>query len=222
MIKDLNKLEQLEQKVQDLERKLEEKTSLEDAVREMEKRLNVYEEKIRSDKGEINLKKNFVIKNRKGKIPGRSDNEDNVITMYFNDIKTGDLNHIYMGTAAADGYFNNSVFSGFVTRKENAPNILNNGTIQFSLIRDEDIDSEGRLKPTLRTEPNISIYAQEIDGTSAEGDSINIVSRREGGRAYLYHINETTGDYNRIVVDRDGFWKETGNFVSGDITKTAL
>lgn len=88
-----NKLEKLEKKVQDLERKLEEKTSKQEATREMEARLAGYQDFVRSDKGEIMLKKNAYIKNRRGIF----DWAENVLALGFNNTDRGRLNQIQIG-----------------------------------------------------------------------------------------------------------------------------
>lgn len=127
-----NKLEKLERKVEELERKLQEKTSLEETVREMEKRLMVYEDKIRSDRGEMVLKKNLVMENRRAidakSIEGRLDPaSDNSFTVYFNDSQAGRLNHIFLGTASAKGFYNTALISGESTIKENIPDVTFEG-----------------------------------------------------------------------------------------------
>jgi len=129
-----NKLEKLERKVEELERKLQEKTSMEETVREMEKRLTLYEDKIMSDKGEITLKKNFVIKNRKAiehtSAEGRINPEtDNSALFYFNNYEKGRLNHIFFGSASAEGLLNTSLLSTSLVIKDDIKKIKINGDI---------------------------------------------------------------------------------------------
>ena len=178
-----NKLEKLERKVEELERKLQEKTSLEDTVREMEKRLMLYEDKIRSDKGEIVLKKNFVIKNRKGaaidKGAGIIDpNRDNTVTMFFNDKREGRINNLFIGSNSALGDFNSQTISIEVIKKDDIGSVNvpvtpaqkeffnydsntiktenpNNGRIQAILYREKDLDERG--VPVAPRTPNLIV-----------------------------------------------------------------
>lgn len=234
MIDQSNKIEQLEKRINDLERKLEKMVSMEDVNRETEKRLNTYESNIRSDRGDVTLKKNFVIKNRKGiqdtqRSPGVEPEKDNVVTMYFNERNTGRLNHIFLGDSAlSGGNYNNSVLSGTVVHKDDVISTNpNNGRVQFSLVREDYLKGDGTLKPGLTSVANFAIFAEEVGGEGKTGDSVGMYSRGDssassGSGSYVYHINTDTGDYNSIQVDKDGFWKESGNLLDGTSSRTAL
>ena len=154
-----NKLEKLERKVEELERKLQEKTSMEETIREMEKRLTVYEGKIRSDKGEVALKKNFVIKNRKAiehtSAEGRINPEtDNSALFYFNNYEKGRLNHIFFGSASAEGLLNTSLLSTNLVIKDDIKKISE----EIWKLADEEfnINSTKQLKEILFEKIKIS------------------------------------------------------------------
>jgi len=207
-----NKLEKLEQKVEEMERQLKQKTTLENTVKEMEKRLMIYEDKIRSDKGEVTLKKNFVIKNRKGKIPGRSENLDNVGLLYFNDVKTRELNHIFIGSAGSDGFNNNTCVVIRSVKNENGPNIVNNGNIEISLYKEEDLDNNGVVVSGIS---NFNIAdLQSMYGSLKEAGAISSIPDEEGiyvqangqgkdGFAALAHYEDTGALNTAISVYKD-------------------
>jgi len=199
-----NKLEKLEQKVEEMERQLKQKTTLENTVKEMEKRLMIYEDKIRSDKGEVTLKKNFVIKNRKGKIPGRSGKiEDNTVLMYFNERRTGDLNSIIFGSASAGGFNNNSLLSFEAMQKDDVDLSANNGKIQMFLTRGDEKTTDvvthlaiGDVRGQ-NTTSNPNLIPDE-DGVFAQ------LVGTDDGTATIAHYNYSTGKETYIKATKDG------------------
>ena len=167
---DKNKIEQLEQKVAQLERKLEQMSSKEEIIRDIENRLTVYDDTIRSDKGEVMLKKNLVMENRKAidvqSIDGILDPAtDNTFTLYFNDSQGGRLNHMFLGTASAKGFYNTSLISSEAVIKENIPDVNylgenytnpHNGMIRWKLYNQKyfkngmpDVESPDGEQPNL-------------------------------------------------------------------------
>ncbi len=88
-----NKVEQLERKIEELERKVQQLPEKDFVIRELETRLSAYESEIRSDKGNIILKKNAYIKNRKGIF----DWAENVLALGFNKTNPSKLNQIQIG-----------------------------------------------------------------------------------------------------------------------------
>ncbi len=218
-----NKLEKLEKKVQELERKLQEKTSKDEATREMQARLAGYQDMVRSDKGDITLKKNFVIKSRKGKrdpekSPGIDPQRDNVATFSFNDRESGRLNHIFIGDASLEGGFRNSVLGGTAIVAEDVDKrIPNNGKIQFKLAREDDLDKDGVMKAG--TLNNIDIFTREgaTGDTSIPGDMVSIIALREGGEVNLYYLADDW-HYHRLAVGKNGVGIGQGNgLVDGGI-----
>ena len=212
---DKNKIEQLEQKVAQLERKLEQMSSKEEIIRDMENRLGVYDDTIRSDNGKIVLKKNFIIENRRGvdspNDPGTiSPKTDNTVTMFFNDKLPGRINGIYIGDASAKGNFNNSTVSVSATKKSGIPptkinlstaqkeffntdkdsveiDNRNNGRIQMSVYEPSDFNSDG--VPVFKKNVNFLMVP-----VSSELSSAVVEKGREN----------TSGIGVQLVADGDG------------------
>ena len=215
---DKNKIEQLEQKIAQLERKLEQMSSKEEIIRDMENRLGVYDDTIRSDNGELILKKNFVINSRKGKIvgsrnPGVDPKTDNVVTFSFNDRQSGRLNHIFLGDASAEAGFRNSVLSGTAVVAEDVDKrITNNGKIQFSLYREDKIGPDGI--PIATAFPNISVFTRESEtkDLSKPGDNVRLIASREYGEVSLFYVGDDF-NYHRLSVGKDGVRVGSGNVV---------
>ena len=198
-----NKLEQLEKKVEEMERQLKQKTTLENTVKEMEKRLMIYEDKIRSDKGEVTLKKNFVIKNRKGKVPGRDDdNVDNTVIMYFNGRRTGDLNSIILGSASAGGFHNNSLVSLEVAQKNDVEPSANNGKIQMFLVR-EDQDRDTTLSNLVIGDLRGQNTTDDPNSIPDEDGVFAYLTGTDDGTAAIANYNYSTGDFNYVEVTKD-------------------
>jgi hypothetical protein len=211
-----NKLEQLERKVQELERKLEQKTSKDDSVREVEARLAGYQDHVRSDKGEVILKKNFVIENRKAlkdtTIEGKiSPDTDNSATLYFNNVDRSRLNHLFLGYASAKGNYNTSVLSGAVVNKENIPRVKidgenypnpNNGIIQFKVFHQKYFDSNG-----------LPIY------TSPDGGQPNIVV---GERGLFAGQEGVEGVVSQVVGTGKNPYASIGTFVEDNTTPSTF
>ncbi len=200
-----NKLEQLERKVQELERKLEQKTSKDDSVREIEARLAGYQDHVRSDKGEIRLKKNFKIENRRGEVPGQTSPIDNAVTFSFDSQKKGRLNHIFIGTESIKGNNHCSVIQGVVVNKNDAPNIGNNGRIEFGLYNEEDFNNDGVLIPE-KGAPQFQILSLKSFGLIGRGASLSGFS--ENGFASLVHADTSEDMFNNnnkyLSVTKDG------------------
>ncbi len=168
-----NRLEQLERKVHELERKLEEKPDKDEATRDIEDRLSGYQESVRSDRGDLKLKKNFVIENRKAiettSIDGKLLPEvDNSATLYFNDAKKSRLNHMFLGYASAKGFYNTAFLSGAAVSKEGIGDIRfegdvlenpHNGVIQFKVYHEKHLGGNGMPRPNSPdgSQPNIII-----------------------------------------------------------------
>ncbi len=203
-----NKLEKLERKVEELERQLKDKTSKDEATREVQARLGGYQDHVRSDRGEIRLKKNFGIKNRRGAIPGQdSDVIDNVITLAFDEQKQGRLNHIFLGTESVQGNINCSVLQGVVVRKNDAPNIPNNGIVQFVLVNEDDLTSDG-IVDTSKQLPQFQLLSKKLDGEELNGEAITMIGTGEDGDANLYYIKDMnaamTGNWKRLWLNKNG------------------
>ncbi len=197
---DENKIEKLERKIKELEKKIENQPKQEERIKEVQSRLAGYQDVIRSDKGEIYLKKNLVIQNRKGDIPRHEGKNDNSFAIYFNDQDKDRLNHIFLGTNSVKGFNNNSVIQGIVRKRDDAPNIPNNGSVQFVLFREKDITSEGTLVST--KVPQISLQPLEILNLSAYPDLDNT-----GDYVSLYSENGMIGfgrGFNFIYLNNNG------------------
>ena len=201
-----NKLEQLEKKVEEMERQLKQKTTLENTVKEMEKRLMIYEDKIRSDKGEVTLKKNFVIKNRKGDVSG-GQNSGNTSTMSFNERTKGTFNHIFIGNEGSRGSNRTNTIGLYAIKQDDLPNIMRNGTIQLMVCYTDDLDSKGVVSKgfvNLFIVDIKSYYGQLVeDGliSSApddEGIAAQLNGRGKDGFAALAHY-EDTGVLNTAI-----------------------
>ncbi len=178
---DKNKLEKLEDKVEQLERQLQEKTSKEEAIQEMEARLAGYQDILRSDQGGLILKKNFVVENRKGirsKLTQQLRPEvDNVAAFYFNDDIPSRLNHIFLGTASLQGKNTTSVIQGIAIKKEEAPEIVNNGSIQFVVATPDMLDSQGVIKDTIT--PHIQVYPTSLIAPGAGGVTMSFTTQTD-------------------------------------------
>ncbi len=173
-----NKLEQLERKVQELERKLKDRDGKRDTVREVEARFAGYQDVVRSDKGQIYLKKNFVIENRKAMeasdLEGRiAPDVDNSTTLHFNNSEVSRLNHLFLGYASAKGQYNTALLAGAATVKENIADVTskgetyknpNNGRIQLKVYHEKYFNDDGRPEPTSPDggQPNLTIANREL------------------------------------------------------------
>jgi hypothetical protein len=205
-IEQKNRLQLLEDKVKDLERKLEEKTSKKEMNLETQARLGSYQDNIRSEQGKIFLKKNFEIKNRKAIAgpnfyEGLNPTVDNVVTLSFNNQEEGRLNHIFIGTESRAGNNNCSVISGVARHRKNAPAIPNNGRIEFSIITDEDIDSSGVKKDDVAS--NIMIFPMEQVVEGLEGISILLIAR--GNNSYSGLVHQLGSEEKYFLVNKDNF-----------------
>lgn len=184
-----NKLQQLERKVEELERKLNEKASKDETIREVEARLAGYQDIVRTE-DTVSLKKNFVIKNRKGKIPGAQYERDNSAAFFFNQDIPNRLNHIFMGNNSVDGEFNSSLFQATAVRKDEVANIVNNGSVQLAIIRQEDLTDDGNLVPG--TSPQIQIIPTETVVSSLGGKTV-LISAVGDGYTRVGHTGGGTG-----------------------------
>lgn len=183
MLDDRNKLERLEAKVKELEKKVRELPKKQEVISDLKNRLSHYEDEIRSDNGNVILKKNFVIKNRKGaaidKDAGIIDpNRDNTVTMFFNDKREGRINNLFIGSNSALGDFNSQTISIDVIKKDDIGSVdvpvtpaqkeffnydsntiktenPNNGRIQAILYREKDLDERG--VPVAPRTPNLIV-----------------------------------------------------------------
>ena len=213
---DASTKDRLEQRIAELERKIEQMSSKEEIIRDMENRLGVYDDTIRSDKGDIVLKKNFVIRNRRGikdpKLsPGVDPKKDNVVSFAFNEREDGRLNHIFLGDASLEGDFRNSVLSGTVVVADDIDKtIANNGRIQFRLLREDKVGNDGL--PIPQTFPNISVFTRESEtkDISKPGDNVNLIASREYGEVNLFYVSDNW-DYHRLSVGKDGVRVGSGN-----------
>jgi len=194
--------EQLVKRVEELEKQLKERPDKEEMMRDLRKDLLNYNDKMRSE-GDITLKKNFIIRNRKGEIPGSENDNDNTLSMYFNDVKMGRINHIFLGDNSVKGDFRNNALLGRVVHREDAPNILNNGGIQFQLIRDEDLDNRAKIKNEDSLIPQITLHASEAYGLS-KGEAVVLWGTGVGGAVQLGQIYG--GSYRAIAINNDGIF----------------
>jgi len=171
-----NKLEKLEQKVQQLEKKLESYSKKDDLIRTLETRLNNYESEIMSDKGEVKLKKNFVVKNRKAiehtSLEGRiNPDTDNSALFYFNNNEKGRLNHIFLGSASAEGFLNTSLLSTSLVIKDDIKKIKINGDMHEN-------PSNGNFSVKLFHEKYLKKGMPDIN--SPDGGQPNIIVANRG------------------------------------------
>ncbi len=190
-----NLVRQLESRIEDLERKLEEKTSKEDVSKEISSRLSAYGESIRSDKGEIVLRKTFNIKGRVGKVKGRSqEDRDGVMAMFYNDKDPKNLNHIFIGSASAEGDYETNTVAIHAKYKDTAEGILNNGIFQVILLKDEDIKTLPDGKTSIEgAVPQISVLSTAhalgmSEKDYGRGEAILITGTNEKGAAQISHM----------------------------------
>lgn len=205
----LNKLEKLERKVEELERKLQEKANKEETIREMEARLAGYQDVLRTEK-DIILKKNFVVENRKAQKTGINEiildpDVDNVVLQYFNHRKPRGLNHIFLGTASREGKNFNNTFQAVAIKNDDAPNIPNNGTIQFILLRDDYLKKDGTMDTT-KSFPQIFIAPTEHYGFPDKGEIVGVSGSGVGGFAQLTYMESPTKTetLKGVIIDKDG------------------
>ncbi len=176
MIEHGSKIEQLERKITELERKVAELPKKDEIIGDLETRLANYETDLRSDKGEIILRKNLSIKNRRAMESEHLSGivnpaTDNAFSISFNKKMEGRLNHIFLGYDSLGGNYNNSVLSGAVVAKDGVPDITfqgqkmpnpNNGTIQFKVYNEENMKN-GRPDASSNDggQPNIVVSSRK-------------------------------------------------------------
>ncbi len=190
MLDNNNRVIELERKVQELQRKLDETPSLDDVVLEVQKRLSEYEQDLKIDAGEINLKKNLVFKNRKGKVSGRGQSEpDNTVTMSFNEKSRKGLNHIFIGTDSALGSNNNNFIGLQAISDKDLPQIANNGGMQLMVAKREDLDSKGL---TTKSIPNLGIHdiRNYLNNQSLDGIFAQMVGTGDDGFSAIAHQDQ--------------------------------
>lgn len=177
-IQEGNKLERLQTVVEDLQRKVDKLEEKNKELKDIQEMFENYNDNIRTDKA-IAIKKNFVLKNRKGikdedASPGIDEKKDNVVQLYFNDKKDGRLNHIFLGSASLEGFYNTSVISLEAIKKDDIKEgNRNNGNIQIAVLREDD-----NGEPIKDREPNLSIVARE--NIPGESDNKGIASQLNG------------------------------------------
>ena len=207
-----NKLEKLERKVRELEREIEKLPDKDEVISDIKNRLMGYEDGIRTDEGSLTMKKNFILENRKA-IRDRDDEggidpqKDNVVPMYFNEKRDGRLNHIFIGDASVEGFFNTSVFSASATQKEDVDlDNLNNGTLQLLLMkeRDNEGDVSYKSKPSAMViMGGVEPYYKQIPGVDNPEDSdgafFQSVGTGEHGFSSISHQDLVTQIPNTAV-----------------------
>ena len=183
-----NKLEQLEKKVEEMERQLKQKTTLENTVKEMEKRLMIYEDKIRSDRGEVVLKKNAKIRSRRGIYKWA----ENVLSLSFFNTNPDKLNQIQIGSDRNDEgtaiYENNTIF---ITAKNNPTAKLSNESLAVKA-------SNGAVMlESMRSNGEV--------GTISVGERIEVTGDKDGVAATLMgsKTNGVAGIGNYIDYNGD-------------------
>ena len=216
MLDESNRVVQLEKEVRELKRKLDQRPDKQEIVQEVKRQLSAYEDEIRSDKGKIKMKKNFVMENRKGKLAeeeGGDPKIDNVMQMYFND-KDARLNHIFIGSASKEGYRNTSVIGNSVVHKTDlGDGIPNNGTIQFGIYYDDELDDRQRFDPSIAMDsvgggpsiPSLSMSEKSNFIPGTRGKYTNMQVTGKDGELNMGHVNNKTLDYNSgisIVKDK--------------------
>ncbi len=140
--KDENRIEKLERQIEELKEELKNRPTKDETIRDMEDRLTVYDDTIRSDKGEIILKKNFIIKNRRSAL----EDDDNVATFNFNRKLPGETNYIYFGSEVfgpvedRERVINASYIDIAAKKDDNNPTreVVANGTILANVVHDDD------------------------------------------------------------------------------------
>ena len=203
-----NKITELEKKVELLEQKLNEKVSGREMFNKVEGRFETYGEPIRSEKGEMALRKNLVIKNRKGKVSGyESGINDSIFSIYFNNKEESRFNHIFLGTNSAEGDNRCAMLQGITIHDKDAPNIQNNGAIQFALVDKDKLDEKGGIKDNSLAQ--LAIQKSTIwDRNVEDGELVAITGTGKGGAVYLQYIyyDEDEKDYkgNALVLDKNG------------------
>ncbi len=214
MIDERNKIQQLEDKISELERKIENFITKEDSIREVQARLAGYQDNIRSESGYIYMKDNFEIKHRRAAKTGFGDvvlnpEKDTVVSMSFTKQKDGALNHIFIGDASKEGNYNNSCLIGTATHKKDAPNVNNNGTIQLNLIRDEYLSGSGG---TTKEIANFALYPTELFGITEKGECAFLNSTGNGSFTQIAHLEGNSVDNAKsIFINKDGI------YINGDL-----
>lgn len=207
-IREGNKLNKLEEDVRKMEREVEKLPHREELIDDVIRRLRAYEDGIRTDKGRITMKKNFIIENRKGikdpdASPGVDPQKDNVVQMYFNEKRDGRLNHIFIGDASMEGFFNTSVISGRVVQKDDVDlDIANNGTIQLILYKDrkkdDGDDNYTDLVPSSSlvissVEPYINQFPEIDNPEDLDGAFIQMSGSGQHGFSSIAHLTDEGG-----------------------------
>lgn len=181
--------EQLVKRVEELEKQIKERPNKDDVMRDLRKDLLNYDDKIRSQ-GDITLKRNFIIRNRKGMVPGQEHPMDNSVVMYFNEELPARFNHIFLGDNSVKGDFRNNCLASRVVYKEGAPDVFNNGAVQFMLIRKEDLKPDGTIKN--EGIPQITIHPIEAYGLGLkDGEVVSLLGTGENGVAQIGYVDST-------------------------------
>lgn len=201
--------EQLVKRVEELERQIKERPTEEKSYRDVRKNLGSYDDRIKTQ-GNITIKDNFIIKNRKGKTGGFHSvvdpRIDNVITMAFNK-QEGRLNHIFLGTESMNGNNNCSVISGVAITKKDIPLLdnglisTNNGRIEFYIINEDQLDKNGILSENVIS--NIAIYPVGIAIPRAEGIATQVLATGKDGETEIGHYED--GVLTSMSIKRDTF-----------------
>lgn len=166
---DKDKIEQLEKKIDEMQREFTKFKN--DLNTEMVKQQGNTREPIRSDRGQIILKKNAEITSRRG-LSGNSAGIERVLSMYFNEAASDGLNAIYLGSDGGNQKRNVSQIANTVSYKDDEE-------ASFAVFVDkvnEDgfrVDENGNLVDFSVKLPNVRIIANKqgslLSSPSEEG-----------------------------------------------------